>query len=172
MNADKNRENKKICVYLRLSQLVFLFTPRMTRTKNRPLIADSLRAFHYPGRVVRLQPHVRKGKYMSETEDRMHPFKPGDRCNIEQYKMLIRCSKNNDISEWNEWRDKNTEEKIWLAGANLRWAKLQGAKLRHANLQGAELMSAELQGADRRRGARQGISLFSTALVVSCSTAL
>ncbi|MDY6914294.1 MAG: pentapeptide repeat-containing protein [Planctomycetota bacterium] len=106
---------------------------------------------------------------MSKAEDWMFPFKPGDRCNIEQYKMLQRCSKNKDITEWNEWHDANLKEAIWLAGARLQrfnlqgadlWkANLQDAELQEANLQDAKLIGANLQGADLQEANLQGAKL-------------
>ena len=33
----------------------------------------------------------------------------------EQYEMLKRCSEKKDITEWNEWRDKNRDESTLTA---------------------------------------------------------
>ncbi len=75
-------------------------------------------------------------------------FLPGARCNIEQYRILQRCSEAKDISEWNQWRKKHWHEDIWLCGANLREAHLDGADLREAHLDGANLRRAHLDGAN------------------------
>ncbi|MCK4374777.1 MAG: pentapeptide repeat-containing protein [Candidatus Brocadiae bacterium] len=75
-------------------------------------------------------------------------FLPGARCDIEQYRMLKRCSKGGDIGEWNQWRDKHRGEDIWLYGANLLTAHLDGAYLRAAHLDGAVLAGTHLDGAN------------------------
>jgi len=85
-----------------------------------------------------------------------YQFKPGDRCNIEQYRILKRCSDRKDISEWNDWRDENPNEEIWLSGAVLRRAHLEGAVLNEAHLQGAVLTHAHLKGSDLRRTHLEG----------------
>jgi len=70
-------------------------------------------------------------------------------CDLDQYDRLIECSKKGPggITEWNQWRDKNPAEEIWLQGADLWEAKLQGANLNQAKLQGANLWGGNLQGA-------------------------
>ena len=72
--------------------------------------------------------------------------------NEEQYKLLLDCSEKKDITKWNEYRDNNSDEKVWLQNAHLedtylRGANLQDTDLRKANLQGAYLEGANLQGA-------------------------
>jgi Pentapeptide repeats (8 copies)/Ion channel len=80
----------------------------------------------------------------------------------DQYKMLLRCSENQDMTEWNEWREanKNIElfdpekdypgsvglAKVFLEGANLKEANLKGANLIGANLRSANLIKANLEG--------------------------
>ena len=82
------------------------------------------------------------------------------RFNQEQYDMLMRCSEKGDMTEWNEWRKKNTEEEIWLEGANIAKARrvndtqevfhmayLKDAILDKAHLEGADLRGSRLQSA-------------------------
>jgi len=83
----------------------------------------------------------------------------------EQYDMLMRCSKNKDTAEWNEWRKENPKEKVllWganLAGADLLGANLQGARLTESNLEGADLVRANLEGSYLSRANLQGTRLF------------
>jgi uncharacterized protein YjbI with pentapeptide repeats len=49
------------------------------------------------------------------------------------------------IAEWNQFRDDNPDEKIWLQRADLKRANLQGANLSKANLQGSILLRVNLQ---------------------------
>ena len=103
------------------------------------------------------------------TEYDGYQFEPGARCIIEQYDMLLRCSKKKDMTEWNEWRKGNPKVEIHLQGADLVRANLQGAQLWLANLQGADLSvaslqrarfhSANLRGADITRAKLQGANL-------------
>jgi hypothetical protein len=65
----------------------------------------------------------------------------------EQYEMLKRCSDAKDMSEWNERRMKNLDEKIHLEGADFKRANLQGANLGMANLKDAMFNVACLEGA-------------------------
>jgi len=85
--------------------------------------------------------------------------KEGRRFSQKQYDMLKRCSDKNDMSEWNEWRDKNPGEEILLEGEganlnklylktiNLKFAHMKGAYLRFSHLEEANLWSAHLEGA-------------------------
>jgi len=73
--------------------------------------------------------------------------------NQEQYDLLLLCSKKQDMKEWNEWRNQNPKEKIFLEGANLKGANLEGAHLENAHLrgvhfEGADLIFIHLEGAD------------------------
>jgi len=79
----------------------------------------------------------------------------------EQYKFLIECSKKGPegIDEWNEWREENPNEEIWLEGAEFRRANLQGADLIDAKLQGAKLGFANLEGANLYDAKLQGAEL-------------
>jgi uncharacterized protein YjbI with pentapeptide repeats len=65
-----------------------------------------------------------------------------------QYEILIRCSVKGDLTEWNEWREKNQKASILLEGANFISANLEGADLWKANLEGANLRNVNLAGAD------------------------
>lgn len=86
-----------------------------------------------------------------------YPFQPGDKCIIEQYKLLI---EGEDASAWNEWRAQNPDTEVWLVGAYLYGAKLAKADLRRGNLRGANLIQAKLQDAELQganlRGAVMG----------------
>ena len=62
-----------------------------------------------------------------------NPAAIGMHCNIEQYHMLKRCSDEKDIAEWNEWREANPDEEIWLCGADLAGADGKGADLQGGN---------------------------------------
>ena len=84
---------------------------------------------------------------MSKYESWMGKFEHGARCEIEQYRMLKRCSEKKDCTEWNEWRKENRKEEIWLTGANLYNAHLEGANLECAHLEGANLQGADLKDA-------------------------
>ncbi|MBP8785343.1 MAG: pentapeptide repeat-containing protein [Synergistaceae bacterium] len=64
----------------------------------------------------------------------------------QQYEMLLRCSEKKDMTEWNEWRNNNSEEKIWLEGANFIGAHLERANLGGANLKCACFIGAFLNG--------------------------
>jgi uncharacterized protein YjbI with pentapeptide repeats len=56
-------------------------------------------------------------------------LKKGLRCDLDQYDMLNRCSDKKDITEWNEWREKNPTDDVFLEGANLDNCYLRGAFL-------------------------------------------
>ena len=66
----------------------------------------------------------------------------------EQYDFLIRCSKERNIEKWNEWREKDTVEDVFLRSASLGHIFLERADLRGANLYGANLYGAKLSGAN------------------------
>jgi len=85
--------------------------------------------------------------------------------NQEQYDLLLRCSKKQDMKDWNEWRKQNPKEKIFLEEANLKGANLEGAHLENAYLRGAHLERADLiltylEGADLFIAKMQGIVSF------------
>lgn len=71
----------------------------------------------------------------------------GMHCNIEQYRMLKRCSERENTSEWNSWRWIPEEKTVWLCGADLRNARLDRVDLHEAHLDGANLAGATLRRA-------------------------
>jgi uncharacterized protein YjbI with pentapeptide repeats len=99
-------------------------------------------------------------------------LKKGLRCDLDQYDMLKRCSKEKDMTEWNEWRENNPKADIRLEGAQLSGCYLakvhllserltdearnelnfqgevylKGSNLAGANLTGAQLKHAHLDG--------------------------
>lgn len=77
----------------------------------------------------------------------------------QQYEMLKRCSDKKDMTEWNEWCEKNPNEKIWLEGAGLTEAHLEGADLAFAHLEGAYLSKAHLEGAGLTEAHLEGADL-------------
>ena len=91
-------------------------------------------------------------------------FEWGARCNIEQYRMLKRCSEKRDIAEWNTWRGENQGTEVRLTGADLHQARLRGAILTDAHLEGAELWRAHLQKADLLRVHLEGATLWAVHL--------
>ncbi len=97
---------------------------------------------------------------MSQADSWIKDFKPGARCNIEQYKRLKRCSEKKDTSEWNQWRKAHEDEEIWLSGADLDDAHLEGAELFRAHLEGADLEDAHLEGAELGFAHLQGAVLW------------
>jgi uncharacterized protein YjbI with pentapeptide repeats len=77
-----------------------------------------------------------------------------------QYEILIRCSVKGDLTEWNEWREKNQKASILLEGANFISANLEGADLWKANLEGANLRNVNLAGADLWKANLKGAKLI------------
>lgn len=75
-------------------------------------------------------------------------FKIHAKCNIKQYRVLKRCSDRGDVSEWNDWRERNPDEEIFLQGAYLFRFYLPGADFHGANLHGAYLRGSILEDAD------------------------
>ncbi|MBW1855656.1 MAG: pentapeptide repeat-containing protein [Deltaproteobacteria bacterium] len=100
----------------------------------------------------------------SKSESKEEQPKSERQFNQQQYDMLKRCSDAKNITEWNEWRDKNPYEKIRLQGNKLQYSNLQGADLEGANLQGAELWGANLQGGKIFYTHLQGAELGGTRL--------
>ena len=86
------------------------------------------------------------------------------RFNKEQYEMLIRCSDNKDMSEWNEFRQEHPEEDILLEGADLNHSNLKGVRLNKAYLKNAQLMDANLQDAFFFEANLEGANLCATHL--------
>jgi len=56
-----------------------------------------------------------------QIERRLDPelLKKGLRCDLDQYEMLLRCSENKDMTEWNEWRKKHPGARVFLEGVYL-----------------------------------------------------
>ncbi len=73
----------------------------------------------------------------------------------EQYELLKRCSENNDMTEWNEWREENYDKDIRLEGAELyRWY-LKGALLnRHELIDAMGKLLLTVHGDSHLEGAR------------------
>jgi len=71
----------------------------------------------------------------------------GSYCNILQYRLLKRCSKLNDMSLWNWYRERYSEHKIFLMGAYLKDLNLKKANLFNAKLNGSNLVNADFRGA-------------------------
>ena len=80
----------------------------------------------------------------------------------EQYEFLKMCSKKGDdgIKEWNEWREENSGEEIWLEGRNLARKYLKGVNLFRVHLKGAIFIEAHLENADLRFGELEDADLF------------
>jgi uncharacterized protein YjbI with pentapeptide repeats len=69
------------------------------------------------------------------------------RFNQQQYDMLKRCSEKKNMTEWNEWREENPSENIFLEGANLENTNLSNANLGDACLEGVSFFGAHLESA-------------------------
>ena len=74
----------------------------------------------------------------------------GHFCDIEQYAMLLRCSKKYDMTEWNEWRKANPDIEIRLQGADFFFAYLQKANFEDAYSEWAQFHYADCKGAQFR----------------------
>ena len=68
---------------------------------------------------------------MAEKDSQSNPQEqqPKRKFSQEQYDLLKRCSEKKDMTEWNEWRKKNSHEEIFLQNANLLRAR--GAQVSH-----------------------------------------
>jgi hypothetical protein len=64
------------------------------------------------------------------------------------YGILKRCSDAKDMTEWNEWRERNPEKEIYLQGADLKGFFLQKANFENAHCEGANFQEARCEGAD------------------------
>lgn len=93
-----------------------------------------------------------------------YKFKPGARCNIRQRAVLLRCSSEQDVAEWNEWRQGHPDEEIWLNGLDLTRAHLEKVNLRQAHLEGAILRGASLERAVLHGAYLQGAVLWQAQL--------
>ncbi|MDL2269685.1 pentapeptide repeat-containing protein [Desulfosarcina sp. OttesenSCG-928-A07] len=74
-------------------------------------------------------------------------YEEGYKCDIEQYRMLKRCSDEQDLTEWNDWRKAHPDEKIFLQGADLSSFWLMKSDLHGANCQRADFKNANCQRA-------------------------
>ena len=83
----------------------------------------------------------------------------------EQYDMLLGCSEQKDISEWNQWREKHKGESVLLEGANFEGAQLKDADLTGAHLEEAILYKAHLEGADLRLALLEEATLWEAHMV-------
>ena len=84
---------------------------------------------------------------MDKPNDKQGQAKKEPRCDQKQLKLLLECSKNKDMTKWNQWYEENPKEEIWLEGADLHEAYLKGANLTSAYLEGANLSDAHLEDA-------------------------
>jgi len=101
---------------------------------------------------------------MSEANDKQGQAKKGPKCDPNQLELLLKCSKNNDINEWNKWVEEHPKEEIWLQRAEFKEAILQGANLQRAHLENADFGGAHLEGAKLWRAHMEGIRLWNTHL--------
>lgn len=69
----------------------------------------------------------------------------GMKCNIQQYRLLEKCSKRNDSSLWNQYRDRHPNDKIILQGACLKNFNLENINFRDAELRFAQLEKTNLK---------------------------
>ena len=77
--------------------------------------------------------------------------------NESQYRLLRHCSRIQDMTRWNNWRNQHRDvpvllegadlKRTHLVGADLRWAKLAGANFQEAHIEGANFFDASLEGA-------------------------
>jgi len=81
------------------------------------------------------------------------------RFNQEQYDILMRCSQQKNINEWNSYRAEQPGVRIHLQNADLRRVRLEGAKLSGADLEGAQLEGADLFAADMKKANLRGAKL-------------
>ena len=91
-------------------------------------------------------------------------FKKEHVFNQDQYEMLLRCSENKDVIEWNEWRDKNPNKEILLEGANLNKAFLEEVNFRKAELSKAKFQKANLTESNFARVYGQFIDFYQACL--------
>ncbi len=84
---------------------------------------------------------------MNDSENKKEQPDKEPRCDPKQLELLKKCSEKKDMTDWNNWREENPKEEIWLQGVNLRHAHLKKADLSFAHLEGADLFSAHLEKA-------------------------
>ena len=120
---------------------------------------------------------------MDKAEERHEPQEE-PRCDLKQLELLLKCSEERDMTEWNNWRKENPKEEIWLEEAHLNELHLEGVDLTDAHLEGAffelahlkeaylldahlqrtDLLNAHLQGAHLRDAHLEGAELFNAHL--------
>jgi hypothetical protein len=98
-------------------------------------------------------------------EDFEKKFGYPPKCDPSQLAMLLRCSEKHDMSEWNQWREKNPNTKIWLQNIDTKEGGLKGAYLKRANLKGAHLEGTRLESAYLRRANLKGAHLRKANLI-------
>jgi uncharacterized protein YjbI with pentapeptide repeats len=79
--------------------------------------------------------------------------------------ILSRCLRNDDFTEWNEWRDQNKEGHISLKGARLSNINLKSADLSQVDLKAADLKKSNLTHADLSEADLTGADLSYTNLI-------
>lgn len=90
-----------------------------------------------------------------DSESIKEPFQnPRGKLRLAEYQLEIikRCSEKGNVSEWNSWRKKHPNVRVYLEGADLRYLRLQkinfrAACLTNAHLEGTDLFRANLEGA-------------------------
>ncbi len=122
---------------------------------------------------------------MDKSEDKQNQPQKEPRCDSKQLELLLECSKERDMTKWNNWRYENLDyDEIWLEGAdlystnlkgvdlafaylkeaNLAWANLKGARLYQAHLEGARLTRSHLEGGNLNLAHLEGAQLVDTHL--------
>ena len=66
---------------------------------------------------------------MTNSKSQNDKSKVPQQFNQKQYDMLLRCSKQKDMSEWNNWRESHKPEEVLLMGRDFTGAYLKGANL-------------------------------------------
>ncbi|SHN68205.1 pentapeptide repeat-containing protein [Desulfovibrio litoralis] len=97
---------------------------------------------------------------ITEEEKNAYFIEQNMRCNIEQYRLLKKCSDIQDLTEWNNWREENPDEAIVLQGANLKGFFLRGASFSYAELQLANFEDAKCQKANFENAECQWVRFF------------
>nr|WP_319490762.1 pentapeptide repeat-containing protein [uncultured Desulfobacter sp.] len=75
------------------------------------------------------------------------------------FDLLMKCSGQKDMTEWNVWRKHNPDHPVLLQNLNLEKAYLRGADLHGADLRGTNLRGADLSGAKLCDGSRRWADL-------------
>jgi len=85
----------------------------------------------------------------------------------EQYQLLLKCSAQMDITDWNNWRLDNPDVTVWLQGpaANFDKCNIKGANLRNAHLEGATFRRANCSKVDFYRARLEDTSFWNAQCV-------